>query len=226
MKLCRLPIAHGSERFPLFEQRDLPRHGAVLAPLPEHVVDLRRVDAARDVTAPVGDPLRQDPEHRRRRDHRRADSDSLRVPDLLRDPRRQRIGETRREPRPHLRAVDLNGSRLDEAAPLDVTVPPQLLEVQRERRCKLGGVDGDDHVLLSRPRVIRPVRRPRPERLAVAHDELVVHQVGDARDRLRRHAKRRDQLGVRLRRRRHRDRVRVVDVVDDPHRHAAAVRLP
>ena len=67
---------------------------------------------------------------------------------------------------------------------------------------------------------------PVKTRLVVAHDELVVHQVGHARDRLRRHLERGDQLHVRLRRRRDRDRVRVVDVVEDPHGHPARLRLP
>ena len=60
--------------------------------------------------------------------------------------------------------------------------------------------------------------------LAVAHDVLVVHEVGHARDRLVRDAERRDQLRVGLGRRRHGDRVAVADVVDDPHRDAARVR--
>ena len=81
-----------------------------------------------------------------------------------------------------------------------------------------------DHVLLARPGVLRPVHRAGPDRLAVAHDVLVVHQVGHAGDRPRRDRERLEQLGCGLRRRRHRDRARVVDVVDEPHRDAALLR--
>ena len=64
----------------------------------------------------------------------------------------------------------------------------------------------------------------------VADDELVVHQVGDAGDRLSLDGEAGDQQHVRLGRRRHRDRVRVVDVVGEAHAHAtvgrAAHRVP
>ncbi len=84
-----------------------------------------------------------------------------------------------------------------------------------------GDVDGHDDVLLSRPRVVRPVRRAAPDRRAVADDELVVHEVRNAGDAARRDRERLDRLRRRLGRRRHRDRPRVVDVVEEPHRHAA-----
>jgi hypothetical protein len=47
-----------------------------------------------------------------------------------------------------------------------------------------------------------------------------VHQVRDARDRLCRDFERRDQLRIRLGRRRNRDRVAVVDVVEEADRDA------
>ena len=62
------------------------------------VVDLRRVDAAGDVAAPVRDHLASVAEHRRRRDHRRADPHRAGVADRLRDPVRERLAEAGREP--------------------------------------------------------------------------------------------------------------------------------
>ena len=81
--------------------------------------------------------------------------------------------------------------------------------------------DAHDHVLLPAPRVVRPVRRARPDVVPVADDVLVVHQVAACR-RSRRvgNGQRLDRLRLRLRRRRHRDRARVVDVVDEPDRDA------
>ena len=92
-----------------------------------------------------------------------------------------------------------------------------VLNLRRE----LGRGGGNDHVLLVGERVLGPVHRARPDRLAVAHDVLVVHQVGHARDRTRRYAERGDQLRVRLRWWRNRDRVAVVDVVEEAHRDPA-----
>ena len=52
----------------------------------------------------------------------------------------------------------------------------------------------------------------------------MVHQVGDTRDRPRLDGQAGDQQRVGLRRRRHRDRVRVVDVVGEAHAHATIGR--
>ena len=52
-----------------------------------------------------------------------------------------------------------------------------------------------------------------------------MHQVGLAGDRALGDAERRDQLDVRLGRRRHRDRVPVVDVVDHANGHSARGRV-
>ena len=90
-----------------------------------------------------------------------------------------------------------------------------------KRGGELGRRGGHDDVLLPRERVLGPVHRPGPDGFAVADDVLVVHQVGHAGDRPGRDAERRDQLGVRLRRRRHRDRVAVVDVVEEADRDSA-----
>ena len=86
------------------------------------------------------------------------------------------------------------------------------------------GQDPHDHVLLSAPRVVGPVGRARPDVRGVADDELVVHEVGHSGDPAGRHRERLDGLGLRLGRRRHRDRPRVVDVVDEPDRDAALLR--
>ena len=57
---------------------------------------------------------------------------------------------------------------------------------------------------------------------SVAHRELVMHEVRDARDRQRRRpAATRCPRDALCRRRRHRDRVGVIDVVHEPHRDAA-----
>ena len=52
----------------------------------------------------------------------------------------------------------------------------------------------------------------------------MVHEVGDAWDRARRHAQRRDVLRLRLRRGRHGDRRAKVGVVGEAHGHAARGR--
>ena len=108
-------------------------------------------------------------------------------------------------------------------SPVPSTSPrvPELLERERVRVRDLRRLDRDDDVLLPRPRVVRPVRRARPDRLAVADDELVVHEVGDAGDPARLDRERLDRLGCRLGRRRNRDRAGVGDVVEEPHRDAA-----
>ena len=56
---------------------------------------------------------------------------------------------------------------------------------------------------------------PAQHRLAVPHDELVVHEVGNAGDRACLEGQRLDRLGRGLRRRGHRDRPGVGDVVDE-----------
>ena len=62
---------------------------------------------------------------------------------------------------------------------------------------------------------------PAQHRLAVAHDELVVHEVGNAGDRACLEGERLDRLGRGLRRRGHRDRPWVGDVVDEADGDAA-----
>ena len=98
---------------------------------------------------------------------------------------------------------------------------PELLERERVPVGDLRRLEGDDDVLLTRPRVVRPVRRAAPHRCAVADDELVVHEVGDARDAASRDGERLDRGGRRLGRRRHRDRAGVGEVVQQPHLDAA-----
>ena len=92
-------------------------------------------------------------------------------------------------------------------------------------RRELGRVDRDDHVLLARPRVGRPVRRAGPDGCGVADHVFVVHQVGDARDRGGRERQRLDRApgpccgggGTGI-------VVGVVDVVGEPDRDAALGR--
>src|SRR5262249_32818840 len=119
------------------------------------------------------------------------------------------------EPGPHLVAVDGDRPRIHASGALDDPRRPQLLEVERERVRELAGARADDDVLLSRPGVVRPVEGPGPDGVAVADHVLVVHQVGDARDRARRSTYRHDVGWVAFGWRRHGDRPRVVDVVGD-----------
>ncbi len=114
------------------------------------------------------------------------------------------------------------GRGVDLAAVPDVPTRPELLEVDAVACRELGRLHGEDHVLLARPRVDRPVRRAGPHRRLVADDVLVVHQVGHARDGRGRERQRLDELGLRLRRRRHGHGVAVVvEVVGEPHVDAA-----
>ena len=87
--------------------------------------------------------------------------------------------------------------RVDLAAVGDLPRRPELLEILEVARGERRRRDGDDDVLLARPRIDRPVRRARPHRGAVAHDVLVVHEVGDAGDRLRRERERLDRTPAR-----------------------------
>ena len=124
-----------------------------------------------------------------------------------------------RDPRPHLEAPAGHGPGGDEAAAFDRAGVPELVEVLGEAHGQLAGLRDHDHVLLSQPRVFGPVGRARPDRLVVAHDVLVVHQVRHTGDRPDGHLEGRDQHPVGLGRRRHGDRVPVVEVVDESHSH-------
>ena len=82
------------------EQWQLPRDIAVLVPLVDDALDLRRVQAPRDIELPLRDELRQRREHRRGGDHGRADPHPLfGARDLAGDPCRQVLAVPRREPR-------------------------------------------------------------------------------------------------------------------------------
>ena len=151
-------------------------------------------------------------------DHRRADPHALSRPaDQLGDPDREILAVPGRHP--HADAVVPAG--IDEPALRDVAGRPELVEIERERLRDRGEWtiattfswrDHESSVQFS---------EPGPHRLAVADHVLVVHQVGDAGDRLPVDRQRRDQDRVGLGRRRHRDRVRVVDVVGEARVHAA-----
>ena len=183
---------------------------------------LRLVDAAGEVELALGDDLGEDRQHRCGGDHRRTDANPPpRSRDRLRDPCRERLAVPRREPRAHLAVADADGVRRNSSGQLDGTGLPQLGEVLLVPRCERRRANDRDDVLLPRERVVGPVHRAGPHGLAVPDHVLVVHQVRNARDRAGRDVERRDQVGVGLRRRRYRDRVPVVDVVEEPNRDAA-----
>src|SRR3954451_24998972 len=89
------------------------------------------------------------------------------------------------EPGGHPDPVDVNRLRIDAAAPSHVRIGPELLEVLAKARGDPWIRDDRDHVLLTRPRVDRPVRGAGPDGLVVPDGVLVVHQVGDSRYRAR-----------------------------------------
>ena len=139
-------------------------------------------------------------------------------PDALRDLHGQILAVTGREPG----AQPVLPAGIDEAAPRDVTGLPQLLEVERER-------------LARSPRRAR--RRPRSPAATMSRRSssasrsrpcsssrttyLWCIRSGTPAIALPSTGSARDQQHVRLGRRRHRDRVRVVDVVGEAHAHAA-----
>ena len=188
---------------------------------------LRLVDAAGEVELALRDDLGEDRQHRCGGDHRRADPHSSPGSrDRLRDPGRERLAVPRREPRAHLSLADADGVRRNASTQLDGTRLPQLGEVLFEPRCDRRRADDRDDVLLAGERVVGPVHRAGPDGVAVADDVLVVHQVRDAGDRPGRNVERRDQRGVGLRGRWNRDRVPMVDVVEEANCDAARVRRP
>ena len=227
MKSCTVPAPYGVDALPvngagqhLPQQRQLPRDVAVRPPLADHLAHLRRVDAAGDVDASVGDHLR---ERRRAPAPAVITGEQIRTrrcarADRLRDPVRER---PRRGPgvnqAPRRRRVTGRGS----TKPLCSTSP-------RRQSCSKSSVNAfasagestiDDHVLLrattsrrsSSSSRSRPTRR-RGRRTCGASGR------GRRRSACAGTRQRRDQLRVGLRRRRHRDRVRVVDVVGEPDR--------
>ena len=107
------------------------------------------------------------------------------------------------------------------------TVPllPELVQVERERVAR-AGASSTRTITFSWRRQESSVQFVEPDQtsVAVADDVLVVHQVGNAGDGARRDGQGRDRLGNRARRRRYRDRPRVVDVVDEPNRDTPLVR--
>src|SRR5262249_2840943 len=82
-----------------------------------------------------------------------------------------------------------NRSRVMRTRIADVAALPQLGEVLLVPGAQLRRIDADDVVLFERPGVLGPIRRAGPDRLAVADDVLVVHELRQARiaagDRLR-----------------------------------------
>ena len=121
--------------------------------------------------------------------------------------------------------VELDRPGLDRAVPRPCRVSQSCSNVERERVGEPLGAETRTttfscRVHESSVQFIEPVQTSR----AVADAVLVVHQVGDRR---RWRASRReglDRLRPRLGRRRHRDRSRVGDVVDEPDADATLVR--
>ena len=91
-------------------------------------------------------------------------------------------------------------------------------------------VHDGDHVLLPRPRIVRPVESSRSRRAPSRTTNLWCIRSGTPAIAFPLDGQAGDQQHVRLGRRRHRDRVRVVDVVGEAHAHAtvgrAAHRVP
>ena len=187
----------------------------------EDLVDLRVVDDAADVAALLVHDLDERAEDRPRCEHRRGDPNPLlRLPDVLRDPVRERLAVLGAKPGAHLHAVHLQRTWVA-AGMRDLPALPELLEREREGVGDLGRAHGHDDVLLPCPGVVRPVRRPGPDGLAVAHDVLVVHEVGNARDAAGVDRQPLDRVGRRLRWWRNRDRPGVGDVVEEAYRDSA-----
>src|SRR5581483_392161 len=142
------------------------------------------VDGDGEVDTVLVDELGERAQDGRGRQHGRADPHArTRLPDACGDELAHLVTATGGEERAHGRtAVEPGGTVVERAGAGDVTLRPQLLEVLRVRRREIGRLHRDDEVLHARPRVGRPVGRPRPHRGAVADDVLVVHQIGDAGD--------------------------------------------
>ncbi len=200
------------------DEREFPGRVPVQLPLMEDAAHLRPVADAGDVDLPVGHALGEGAEDRARREHGRADTDAMPGPlHSVGDAGRKRLAVPGREPDSDLPPADVDRGRVDEAALLHRSGRPELLEVLRVGGGHRLGRDDDDDVLAPRPGVVGPVRRARPDRLPVADGELVVHQVRDARNPLRRNLEAVDEARLAARRREHRGRLLTVEVEREPH---------
>ena len=210
------------------QRRHLPARVPVQLPLVEDAVDLRVVDDAGDVDLPVRADLGERAEDRARAEHRRGDPDPpLRLADPLRDPVRERLAVLGREPRPHLDRRRRRPAAARRAAePITSPVSQSWSKLSPYACASVGRLDDRDHVLLARPRVLRPVHRAGPDRRRGRGSTYLwcirsgTPGIGARRDR-----QRLEQLRCGLRRRRHRDRPGVVDVVDEPDGDAALLRV-
>src|SRR5205823_10024146 len=224
----------GGEREPgayRLERWSLPGRVGVDAPLAEYLGHLRAVIDTLEIWMRSVHQVAERAQDHPGGDHRRAHADAALC---MRDP----IGDYVRHPAPAPgREEDMrldgtvlvgNGDTSEVVLPaaLDTGGFPQLTEVLRVLRRQRWGRDLHDDVLLSGPGIIRPVHGSGPDRCrirrAIAHDVFVVHQVGNARHGFGRHPQTGDELRVGLRRRRYRNRVGKVDVVEQPDRHAAS----
>jgi hypothetical protein len=96
---------------------------------------------------------------------------------------REALAPLRREPRPNVDVADADRLGRDPARLRDAALLPELREVVLVANRNAARLDHDDDVLLACPRVVGPVRRTGPDRVAVPDDVLVVHQVWPAGNR-------------------------------------------
>jgi hypothetical protein len=192
----------------------------------EDASHLGAVADAGDVHLPVGDALGERAEDRAGREHGRADPDAAARPlDPVGDAGGERFAVAGREPGAHLASVHVDRARLHEAALLDRARRPELLEVPGVRGSDFGGLDDHDDVLAAGPGIVGPVRRAGPDRPPVADRVLVVHQVGNARNRLRRDGETVDQGGLAAGRGEDGRGLLAVDIECEPDRDPAFLRV-
>mgnify|MGYP003694283217 CR=1 FL=1 len=233
MKSCDRARPHGVdglaeksafERLPQRAAASRPRSRR--SPLVDDALDLRSVEAARDVepseirsrapTAPA--PTVSTGEQMRTRRCARLIA--------LRDPPRQRLAEPGREPGTHLVPAMPHRIGLDEAAVLDDPFRPELA---RSRPCKSAASFGRLRRSRSRSPAATTNRRSSsstPSRPSAPSRTAYLWCIRSGIPAIGRCGtpQRRDQLDVRLRGRRHRDRVAMADVVDHPDSDAARRR--
>ena len=171
------------------EGGSLPGRVGVDAPLAEHLGHLRAVIDTLEIWMRSVHQVAQRPQDHSGGDHRRAHPDAvLCMRNPVSDHMRHLAPAPRREEDVRLYETVLvsNGDAGEIVLPaaFDPGGFPQFPEVLRVLRRQCWGRDLDDDVLLSRPRIVRPVHGAGPDRRrigrAVAHDVFVMHQVRNA----------------------------------------------